>query len=308
MLTEEKIKAFAEKYSDRSGEFVVSTLNHVMDYEVERGYELFGFTKDDFVKMFAKYNWVNSSRSFKNVKSIITGYIKSENETSMYDLADFSESDVSSDNMYEDKYFASVDEFIDFLNKYEEPYQIRMNVIAVLYWIGLTSEEVSNLTIDDVDFESRTVLGKTNVDAKLMNIIKQCYEMKQYDAPNKGGYRTFYVMNGDYIIRKTEDSIGADSDPKISTNTIHTYFTRLNDILEKRGCSKILDQRHLTRNNEYIKVYDYCKTHPEFNLVELSFGNGKDPLAEIIGRKCSKVAYISFRQGYKGWIEYFHKN
>ena len=85
MLTEEKIKAFAEKYSDRSGEFVVSTLNHVMDYEVERGYELFGFTKDDFVKMFAKYNWVNSSRSFKNVKSIITGYIKSEDRASMYD-------------------------------------------------------------------------------------------------------------------------------------------------------------------------------------------------------------------------------
>ena len=116
MLTEEKIKAFAEKYSDRSGEFVASTMRHVMDYEAERGYELFDFTKDDFVKMFAKYNWVNSSRSFKNVKSIITGYIKSENETSMYDLADFSESDVSADDMYNDSYFASVDEFVDFLN------------------------------------------------------------------------------------------------------------------------------------------------------------------------------------------------
>ena len=58
--------------------------------------------------------------------------------------------------MYEDKYFASVDEFVDFLDKYEEPYQIRMNVIAVLYWIGLTSEEVSNLTINDVDFGSCT--------------------------------------------------------------------------------------------------------------------------------------------------------
>lgn len=308
MLTEEKIKAFAEKYSDRSGEFVVSTLNHVMDYEAERGYELFDFTKDDFVKMFAKYNWVNSSRSFRNVKSIITGYIKSEVRASMYDLAEFSEDDVSSDNMYEDKYFASVDEFVDFLNKYEEPYQIRMNVIAVLYWIGLTSEEVSNLTIGDVDFESRTVLGKTNVDARLMDIVKQCYEMKQYDAPNKGGYRAFYVMNGDYIIRKTEDSVGADSDPKMSTNTIHSYFTRLNDILERRYHSKALDRRHLTRNGEYVKVYNYCKTHPEFNLAELSFGNGKDPLADIIGRKCSKVAYISFRQGYKGWVEYFHKN
>lgn len=308
MLTEEKIKAFAEKYSDRSGEFVVSTLNHVMDYEAERGYELFDFTKDDFVKMFARYSWVNSSRAFRNVKSIITGYIKSEDRASMYDLVEFSEDDVSSDNMYEDKYFASVDEFVDFLNKYEEPYQIRMNVIAVLYWIGLTSEEVSNLTIDDVDFESRTVLGKTNVDARLMDIIKQCYEMKQYDAPNKGGYRTFYVMNGNYIIRKTEDSIGANSDPRMSTNTIHSYFTRLNDILERRYHSKALDRRHLTRNGEYVKVYDYCKTNPEFNLVELSFGNGKDPLADIIGRKCSKVAYISFRQGYKGWVEYFHKN
>ena len=96
MLTEEKIKSFAEKYSDRSGEFVISTLNHVMDYEAERGYELFDFTKDDFVRMFAKYNWVNSSRSFRNVKSIITGYIKSDDRASMYDLAEFSESDVSS--------------------------------------------------------------------------------------------------------------------------------------------------------------------------------------------------------------------
>ena len=308
MLTEEKIKAFAEKYSDRSGEFVISTLNHVMDCEAEAGYELFDFTKNDFVKMFAKYNWVNSSRSFRNVKSIITGYIKSENRTCLYDLAEFAESDVSSDNMYADKYFASVDEFVDFLNKYEEPYQIRMNVIAVLYWIGLTSEEVSNLTINDVDFESHIVLGKTDVDSRLMDIIKQCYEMKQYDAPNKGGYRAFYVMNSDYIIRKAEDSIGADSDPKMSTNTIHSYFTRLNDILERRYHSKTLDRRHLTRNGEYVKVYNYCKTHPEFNLVELSFGNGKDPLVDIIGRKCSKVAYISFRQGYKGWVEYFHKN
>lgn len=308
MLTEEKIKAFAEKYSNRSGEFVISTLNHVMDCEAEAGYELFNFTKNDFVKMFAKYNWVNSSRSFRNVKSIITGYIKSENRTCLYDLAEFAESDVSSDNMYADKYFASVDEFVDFLNKYEEPYQIRMNVIAVLYWIGLTSAEVSNLTINDVDFESHIVLGKTDVDARLMDIIKQCYEMKQYNAPNKGGYRAFYVMNSDYIIRKTEDSIGADSDPKMSTNTIHSYFTRLNDILERRYHSKTLDRRHLTRNGEYVKVYNYCKTHPEFNLAELSFGNGKDPLADIIGRKCSKVAYISFRQGYKGWIEYFHKN
>ena len=117
MLTEEKINTFAERYSDRSSEFVISTLRHVMDYEAEHGYELFDFTKDDFVKMFAKYNWVNSSRSFKNVKSIITGYIKSENRTSMYDLSEFSEDDVSSDDMYADKYFASVDEFVDFLNE-----------------------------------------------------------------------------------------------------------------------------------------------------------------------------------------------
>ncbi len=308
MLTEEKIKAFAEKYSDRSGEFVASTMRHVMDYEAERGYELFDFTKDDFVKMFAKYNWVNSSRSFKNVKSIITGYIKSENETSMYDLADFSESDVSADDMYNDSYFASVDEFVDFLNKYEEPYQIRMNVIAVLYWIGLTSDEISNLTINDVDFESNTVLDKTDVDARLMDIIKQCYEMKQYDAPNKSGYRTFYVMNGDYILRKTKDKTGVNSDPKTSIISIHVYFSRLNDILEKRHHSKTLDQRYLARNCEYIKVYNYCKTHPKFNLAELSFGNGKGPLADIIGRKCSKVAYLSFRQGYKGWVEYFHEN
>nr|DAT26261.1 MAG TPA: tyrosine recombinase [Bacteriophage sp.] len=308
MLTEEKINAFAEKYSDRSGEFVISTLRHVMDYEAEHGYELFDFTKDDFVKMFSRYNWVNSSRSFKNVKSIITGYIKSENETSMYDLAEFSESDVSADNMYEDKYFASVDEFVDFLNKYEEPYQIRMNVIAVLYWIGLTSEEVSNLTINDVDFESCTVLSKIDVDAKLMDIIKQCYEMKQYDAPNKGGYRAFYVMNGDYILRKTEDSISADNNPKVSTNTIHNYFTRLNDILERRYHSKTLDRRHLVRNGEYVKVYNYCKNHPEYNFTKLGFDRGGDSLADIIGRECCKTAYLSFRQGYKGWVEYFHEN
>ena len=308
MLTEEKINAFAEKYSDRSGEFVISTLNHVMDYEAECGYELFDFIKDDFVKMFAKYNWVNSSRSFKNVKSIITGYIKSENRTSVYDLAEFSESDVSSDNMYEDKYFASVDEFVDFLNKYEEAYQVRMNVIAVLYWIGLTSEEVSNLTINDVDFESRTVLDKTDVDGRLMDIIKQCYEMKQYDAPNMGGYRTFYVINGDYILRKTEDRTGADSDPKMSTNTIHSYLMRLNDILERKCYKKTLDRRHLVRNGEYIKVFNYCKNHPEFNFTKLGFNRGGDSLADVIGRECSKVAYVSFRQGYKGWIEYFHKN
>jgi len=308
MLTEEKINAFAEKYSDRSGEFVISTLNHVMDYEAECGYELFDFTKDDFVKMFAKYNWVNSSRSFKNVKSIITGYIKSENRTSVYDLAEFSESDVSSDNMYEDKYFASVDEFVDFLNKYEEAYQIRMNVIAVLYWIGLTSNEVSNLTINDVDFESRTVLDRTDVDARLMDIIKQCYEMKQYDAPNMGGYRTFYVINGDYILRKTEDRTGVDSDPKMSTNTIHSYLMRLNNILERRCPKKTLDRRHLVRNGEYIKVFNYCKNHPEFNFTKLGFDRGGDSLADVIGRECSKVAYVSFRQGYKGWVEYFHKN
>lgn len=308
MLTEEKINAFAEKYSDRSGEFVISTLNHVMDYEAECGYELFDFTKDDFVKMFAKYNWVNSSRSFKNVKSIITGYIKSENRTSVYDLAEFSESDVSSDNMYEDKYFASVDEFVDFLNKYEEAYQIRMNVIAVLYWIGLTSNEVSNLTINDVDFESRTVLDRTDVDARLMDIIKQCYEMKQYDAPNMGGYRTFYVINGDYILRKTEDRTGVDSDPKMSTNTIHSYLMRLNNILERRCPKKTLDRRHLVRNGEYIKVFNYCKNHPGFNFTKLGFDRGGDSLADVIGRECSKVAYVSFRQGYKGWVEYFHKN
>lgn len=308
MLTEEKINAFAEKYSDRSGEFVISTLNHVMDYEAECGYELFDFTKDDFVKMFAKYNWVNSSRSFKNVKSIITGYIKSENRTSVYDLAEFSESDVSSDNMYEDKYFASVDEFVDFLNKYEEAYQVRMNVIAVLYWIGLTSNEVSNLTINDVDFESRTVLDRTDVDARLMDIIKQCYEMKQYDAPNMGGYRTFYVINGDYILRKTEDRTGVDSDPKMSTNTIHSYLMRLNNILERRCPKKTLDRRHLVRNGEYIKVFNYCKNHPEFNFTKLGFDRGGDSLADVIGRECSKVAYVSFRQGYKGWVEYFHKN
>lgn len=308
MLTEEKINAFAEKYSDRSGEFVISTLNHVMDYEAECGYGLFDFTKDDFVKMFAKYNWVNSSRSFKNVKSIITGYIKSENRTSVYDLAEFSESDVSSDNMYEDKYFASVDEFVDFLNKYEEAYQIRMNVIAVLYWIGLTSNEVSNLTINDVDFESRTVLDRTDVDARLMDIIKQCYEIKQYDAPNMGGYRTFYVINGDYILRKTEDRTGVDSDPKMSTNTIHSYLMRLNNILERRCPKKTLDRRHLVRNGEYIKVFNYCKDHPGFNFTKLGFDRGGDSLADVIGRECSKVAYVSFRQGYKGWVEYFHKN
>lgn len=307
MLTEEKINAFAEKYSDRSAEFVVSTLRHVMDYEAECGYELLDFIKSDFVKMFSQYNWVNSSRSFKNVKSIITGYIKSENETSMYDLAEFSESDVSADNMYEDKYFASIDEFVDFLNKYEEPYQIRMNVIAVLYWIGLTSEEVSNLTINDVDFESYTVLSKIDVDARLMDIIKQCYEMKQYDAPNKSSYRTFYVMSGDYILRKTEDSISADNNPKVSTNTIHNYFTRLNDILERRYHSKTLDRRHLVRNGEYVKVYNYCKNHPEYNFTKLGFDRGGDSLADIIGRECCKTAYLSFRQGYKGWVEYFHE-
>lgn len=308
MLTEEKIKAFATRYSDRSGEFVISTLNHVMDYEAECGCDLFDFTKDDFVKMFTKYNWVNSSRSFRNVKSIITSYIKNSDKTSMYDLSEFSESSVSSDDMYKNKYFSSVDEFIGFLNKFNEPYQIRMIVIAVLYWIGLTSEEVSNLTIHDVDFESRTVLNKTDVDAKLMDIIKQCYEMEQYDAPNKSSYRTFYVMSGDYILRKTEEKTSADSDSKMVKHTIHVLLLRLNDIIEKEHYSKVLDQRHLTRNCEYLKVYDYCKDHPEYNLMELGFDRGKDSLANIIGRKCSKVAYVSFRQGYKGWIEYFHKN
>ena len=118
-----------------------------------------------------------------------------------------------------------------------------------------------------------------------MDIIKQCYEMKQYDAPNKSGYRTFYVMNGDYILRKTKDKPGVNSDPKTSIISIHVYFSRLNDILEKRHHSKTLDQRYLARNCEYIKVYNYCKTHPKFNLAELSFGNGKGPLADIIGRK-----------------------
>ena len=210
--------------------------------------------------------------------------------------------------MYEDKYFASVDEFVDFLNKYEEAYQVRMNVIAVLYWIGLTSEEVSNLTINDVDFKSRTVLDKTDVDGRLMDIIKQCYEMKQYDAPNMGGYRTFYVINGDYILRKTEDRTGADSDPKMSTNTIHSYLMRLNDILERKCYKKTLDRRHLVRNGEYIRVFNYCKNHPEFNFTKLGFNRGGDSLADVIGRECSKVAYVSFRQGYKGWVEYFHKN
>ena len=102
-------------------------------------------------------------------------------------------------------------------------------------------------------------------------------------------------------------TIANKTDPR-SLFSIHVYFSRLNDILEKRHHSKTLDQRYLARNCEYIKVYNYCKTHPKFNLAELSFGNGKGPLADIIGRKCSKVAYLSFRQGYKGWVEYFHEN
>ena len=308
MLTEEKINAFATRYSDRSSKFVVQTLRHVMDYESECGCDLFNFTKNDFIKMFIKYNWVNSSRSYKNVKSILTGYLKSEDRISMYDLTELDENDVSADNMYEDKYFASTDEFVGLLNKYKEPYQIRMNVIAVLYWIGLTSEEVSNLTINDVDFELNSVLDKTDIDEKLMDIIKLYYEMKQYEATNMGGYRTFYVINGDYILRKTEDRTGMDSDPKMSTHTIHNQIVRLNNIIKKGNNKKVLCQQHLARNCEYVKVYNYYKNHPEFDLANLSFGKSKDTLKNIIGRTFSKGTYISFRQGYKGWVEYFHKN
>lgn len=303
MLTNEKIESFAKYFSKSQAtqKGIISILKAVMRYEEQFGHGVEQFSIDELSQMFTECRWLDKNASFGTNRAYIRAYVQSIDESEETNIDDFSVDNIDTNINYKKKYFSSVQEFLDFLNGiFVEEYQIRMMAICVMYWIGFTPAEVADLKISDIDFEENSVLGRKNVDLRLLDVLKRCYEATQFDVANGTGTKTLFIANGEYIIRKAEGGDHKNNGSNVTVKAINALTDRAKDTIKKSGKEKQINQKCLAASGRYVTVYEYQITHPDSNLSQ-------EEMENLLGKKfSSKSVYHVFMRKYKEWRKYFY--
>lgn len=301
MLTNEKIKAFVDCYYDSeiTRKRSENVLELVMKYEKELGYGVEDFSKDNLSYMFTECGWLNKSSSFSVNRSYIRAYLQSEGENGSA-IEGFSVDDIDPYALYKEKYFPSVQAFVDFINGvFTIGYQIRMKAICVMYWVGLSPKEAAELKISDIDFENRIVLGRKDIDLALLDILRKCHETTEFEAPTGAGTKILRVIDGEYIIRKTMSGVNKDNKPNVGVRAINKLTDSMKKAIEEAGRNKHLDQKCLAANGKYVKVYEYQVNHPDDGIDQTKH---QEELENLLGEKFSSTAtYTRFLLRYKEW-------
>ena len=302
MLTDEKIKSFVDFYyhdSESTKKSATNVLELVMKYENEFGYGVENFSIDNLSYMFTDCGWLNKSGSFSVNRAYIRAYIQSTGKISAA-IEKFDVENIDAYAIYREKYFPSVQDFIDFINSvFSIEYQIRMKAICVMYWIGLSPKEVSEVKISDVNFDERTVLGRKDVNPTLLDILDKCYKTTEFEAPVGTGMRMLQVIDGEYIVRKTISGINKDNEPNIGVRAINKLTDKMKKVIEEARDKKHLDQKCLAANGKYVKVYEYQVKHPD---VAIDQTGHQVELENLLGEKFSSdVTYRRFLLRYKDW-------
>ena len=302
MLTDEKIKSFVEFYypdSESTREKASNVLKLVEKYEKEFGYGVEEFSIDNLSYMFTDCGWLNKTSSFGVNRSYIKAYVQNVCKVGAA-IEDFKVDDIDSYAIYRAKYFSSVQDFVDFINSvFSIEYQIRMKAICVMYWIGLSPKEVSEIKISDVNFDERTVLGRKDVDPMLLDILNKCYMASEYEAPMGNGVRMMQVMDGENIIRKTSGGSKINNESNVGIRAINALTDRMKNSVEEARRKKHIDQKCLAANGKYVKVYEYQIKHPEEAIDQTKH---QKELENLLGEKFSSTAtYTRFLLRYKEW-------
>lgn len=321
MITEEKVDSFLEdKYpniQDKSAYVIKRILIHVKDYEEVLEKSVVDFTLDEFKILFESQRWIINRSSFAKNKSIILSYISwlQQIDGKVYNssLKYLNASDLNKQSIFEDRYFKSEDDLIDFLKKgLNEEVYLRVQAIAVLSWIGFSIERIPLLKKSDLDSKSLTIEGR-KVSNQIFYIVSMCADQKFYFAQSKDGKdKRYTLVDNEYIIRvrgtksSSNDCLpyevinnligkankyirgGLKHKKQISTKAIirSGLFYRLYE-LEQKG---VVISSSYSINSDLKDFYKVCSLFKEY-----SFPITEDNLSYMI---------ISYRE----WKDYFYPN
>lgn len=321
MITEEKMDKFVkDRYpnvQDRSAYVIKRILAHVKDYEEVLKKDVENFTIEEFKILFEMQKWIVNRSSFAKNKSIIISYISwlQQVDGRVYDssLKYLRASDLNKQSIFEDRYFKSEDDLIDFLKKgLNEEVYLRVEAIAVLSWIGFPIEKIPLLKKDALDSRNLTIKGR-KVSRQIFYIVSMCANQEFYIVQSKDGKdKRYTLVDNEYIIRVRETK--SSSNGYVSYEAMNNLIGKANKYIQKN-----LKHRKQVSAKAIIKSGLFCRLYEleqDGAVISSSYSINSD--LEDFYKVCSlfkeydfaitedNLSYIII--SYREWKDYFYPN
>lgn len=333
MMNDETIDLFCQEiYSGAKASTVYQikiTLRHVKDFEDKLGKGVQEFTLEEFQELFEINKWTIARSELTRCKSLIMAYMRwlqqKNGEVYHYELRKLTSGDLDQSVNYGQNYFASEDDFASALfTTLGGKEQIRERTICILYWIGMTREEVINLKVSELKSEFCTV-SEYPISERLYGLVDECARLKEWDiyledALGRKMCRHYLLPDSEYLLRKSflvkesssTDDLLTGEDTKISAATVNKFFRTINHSFEKlpkdnRYCNMKLRRSVLSNSGMFVKLYSLEQQGVKITSVGIN-GVQDDSVIEVLKRyhvSLSESNVFNTMQKYFGWKKYF---
>lgn len=191
-----------------------------------------------------------------------------------------------------DKRYITEEKFNRLIKSIEEesntPEQDKL--MFVLLYRGIRLEDMINLTIEQVDFDNKSInIGHLvyKVDDDTLSLIKKCYETKRM----YGKFGKYYdVMQSDKILKQTEKI----SESAIANTTINKIRLRVKKYAQDKDLIGRVNSSSLRFSGLFNYVYNKCKD------------DGIDLVSEVLAKHPENYEKIDYYIGeYKGMYKRF---
>lgn len=200
-----------------SNEFFVTLFNQSFDFETKFNKDLYEFTPKEFEIMFVAYDEWNREATVSGKKSKIKKYLEWAIEQG-YNcnpkiVKEIDVQSIRGQKIYNGRYYKDLDDLLDTIekvytaNNIPRDYYIMIQVIAGLFWYGLDSHGISNLTRKSFkanNIISYKILNKgiektdiVEVDSDFYNLCIDCFDLDFVDLNCRKYYqRSSYLVRG----------------------------------------------------------------------------------------------------------------
>lgn len=251
MLTENVINQFCQEVYPNAKLSTVrqihAVLNRVNKYEEKLDKSVCLFTLEEYKELFNRNRWTVGRSTFSRNKSLIMAFMRwSQQKTGdfyHFELKDLSVDQLNKSAGYELRYFKSEENFLAALNEaFGDQSRIREKTLCVLYWAGVTREEVLNLKKCDIDLDSRTILKRYKLSDKLFEIVEECVNVNQYyvyeigrDGEKNKKAKLYLLGKSEYLLNQAilfkadgSSEVPAGEEAKISEFTLNKFSNTIN--------------------------------------------------------------------------------
>ena len=307
-------------YSTRSISSVYAPLNRAELYAEEIGKPLTSFTKDDYVALFVKSEWTVARGSFSANKSRLFQYLRyqankfdivdTELQRSLFDLQSMTIQDLQIDSDMDSKYyFASENEFIQYLKDNVPILYTKAKIIYILYWYGFTMNQVSDVKLSDFDRTKNSVCGVIMAKETFQYLYSLSKISSFFYTDSIGREYHVAFVDSKYVICHTERAAkkksNASLDGKVQPKDIPAIVRLPNSyILEnKKTDIKQFHRLSLAANKLFCDMFQYEQEK------SIDIASDTIPYTSSADMPCGKMnsdVYYNFTQRYLQWRKMYH--